>query len=445
MADLLNKVPPHSEEAEKSVLGAVLIDPEALALVVSRLSPDHFYNRNLAAIYQSMVELYNDRQAIDLVTLSEQLKKHRMLKKVGGKSFLAELAGFVPTAAHIEDYARIIKELYLRRKLISASSKLVEAAFDVQTDTRRLLDEAEGLIFALSQESINQDFVALRDLLTDSFDRLDELHKSDSRLRGLETGFVDLDKKLSGLQKSNLVILAARPGQGKTALALNIAQYVSVVGRKKVGFFSLEMSHEELVDRLLVSQADIEAWRLKIGSFNDDDWQKLMEAMSVLAEAPLFIDDTPGISILEMRTKARRLQAEHGLDLIVVDYLQLIKPKRRFESRVQEVSYISSELKNLARELKVPVLALSQLSRAVEHRGGNRPQLADLRESGAIEQDADIVMFLYKDEEEENPAVRVLEVAKHRNGPVGRLKLIFRSDQIKFYNYEGYRDEEDEE
>jgi len=439
-------VPPHSLEAERSIIGAILIDPEVVPLIVGSLRPDHFYDRNLSAVYQSITELYHNRQAIDIITLSEQLKKHRMLKKVGGKAFLAELADATPSAAYAEDYVKIIKELYLRRRLISASGQLVKKAFEVDTDTRRLLDEAESLIFSLSQESLHQDFLPLKDLVTDSFDRLDELHKSDSRLRGLPSGFIDLDKKLSGLQKSNLIILAARPGQGKTALALNIAHYASLVGKKTVGFFSLEMSHEELVDRLLVSQADIEAWRLKTGSFTDDDWQKLTEAMSVLAEAPLFIDDTPGISILEMRTKARRLQADKGLDLIVVDYLQLIKPRRRFEGRVQEVSYISQELKNLARELKVPVLALSQLSRAVEHRGGNRPQLADLRESGAIEQDADVVMFLYKDDEEgeEDSQVRILEIAKHRNGPVGRIKLIFRSEMIKFYNYEGYQDEDEE-
>ncbi len=442
--DSLTRVPPHSEEVERSLIGAILIDPEALSLVVGKLSPDHFYDQRLKLIYQSIVELYSNRQAVDVVTLSEQLKKHRALKKIGGSSFLAELAEAVPTSAHIEDYAEIIKGLYLRRKLITTASQLVEKSFDVQSDTKKLLDEAEGMIFSLSKESIRQDFVTIRDLLTDSFDRLDELHKTQSQMRGLETGFVDLDKKLSGLQKSNLIILAARPGQGKTALALNISHYISVVGRKNVGFFSLEMSHEELVDRLLVAQADIDAWRLKIGNFSENDWQKLMEAMSVLAEANLFIDDTPGLSILDMRTKARRLQAEKGLDLIVVDYLQLIKPRRRFEGRVQEVSYISQELKNLARELKVPVLALSQLSRAVEHRGSNRPQLADLRESGAIEQDADVVMFLYHDDDDENRSIRTLEIAKHRNGPIGKIKLLFEDKLIKFRNYEGYREEDEE-
>ncbi len=438
------RVPPHSEEVERSLIGAILIDPEALSLVIGKLSPDHFYNQKLKLIYTSIVELYSNRQAVDVVTLSEQLKKHRALKKIGSSVFLASLAESVPTSAHIEDYAEIIKGLYLRRKLINMAGQLVEKSFDVQSDTKKLLDEAEGMIFSLSKESVRQDFVTIRDLLTDSFDRLDELHKSQSRMRGLETGFVDLDKKLSGLQKSNLIILAARPGQGKTALALNISHYVSVVGRKNVGFFSLEMSHEELVDRLLVAQADIDAWRLKIGNFSEGDWQKLMEAMSILAEANLFIDDTPGLSILDMRTKARRLQAEKGLDLVVVDYLQLIKPRRRFEGRVQEVSYISQELKNLARELKVPVLALSQLSRAVEHRGGNRPQLADLRESGAIEQDADVVMFLYHNDEDEDKRVRTLEIAKHRNGPVGKIKLLFEDKLIKFRNYEGYRQEDEE-
>lgn len=431
------KVPPHSDEAEKSVLGSILIDKDAVVQVAEFLRAEFFYASKHADVFGAMLELYEDRDPIDLVTLSEKLKHSRRLKKIGGSTYLSSLVENVPSSANIKHYGEIIRDYYVRRRLISDASELIELSFDEGTEVREVLDSAEQRVFSLSQQNLRQGFIQIKDALAESFDRLDELHKSSDSLRGVPTGFTDLDKNLAGLQKSNLVILAARPGMGKTALALNIAQYASVVKKIPVGFFSLEMSKEELVDRLLVSQADIDSWRLKTGKLSSSDFQKLSEAMGILAEAPLFIDDKPGMSILEMRTKARRLKAEHDVELIIVDYLQLMRG-RNLENRVQEVSEISQGLKNLARELKVPVLALSQLSRAVEHRGGNQPQLADLRESGAIEQDADVVMFLYRDDDDDMESMK-LNIAKHRNGPLRMIELKFRGNRIKFYGVDKVR------
>jgi replicative DNA helicase len=360
------------------------------------------------------------------------------MKKIGGAAYLSELASDVPTAANIEHYGRIIKDDYTKRMLISASARVSEQAFDESTEADQVLDKAEQEVFALSQAHLKQVFIPVKDALAESFDRLDELHKKASGLRGVPTGFKDLDNMLAGFQASNMIVLAARPGLGKTAFVLNVARHVAVEEKISVGFFSLEMSKEELVDRLLIRQAEIDAWKLKTGKLEEEDFTRLSEAMGILAEAPLFIDDTPAASVLEMRTKARRLQVEHGLDLIVVDYLQLVRGRQR-ENRVQEVSEISMGLKNLARELKIPVLAVSQLSRAVEVRGGARPRLADLRESGSIEQDADVVIFLYR-EDEEVPDNVTLEVAKHRNGPTGNFKLRFVPARISFYGMEVKRE-----
>lgn len=434
-------IPPHSDEAEVCVLGAILIDKDAIATVAEFLRPEHFYKEINRLIYKAIVQLYEEREPIDIITLKQRLKKDKSLTKIGGSAYLTSLVNAVPTAAHVEQYGRMVKDDYTKRELISAASQIAEAAFDEGGDATAVLDKAEELIFALSQRHLRQVFLPVKEALAESFDRLDELHKKAGGLRGVPTGFKDIDNTLAGLQASNLVILASRPGIGKTALSLNIAQHVSVKEKLPVGFFSLEMSKEELVDRLLVAQADIDAWRLKTGRLDEEDFTKLSEAMGILAEAPLFIDDTPALSILEMRTKARRLMAEHGLQLIIVDYLQLMRSLARRESRVQEVSEISQGLKNLARELKVPVFAVSQLSRAVEQRGSPRPQLADLRESGAIEQDADVVMFIWREDPEDTESVE-LEVAKHRNGPLRRMKLRFRGDRIRFYGMETKREEE---
>lgn len=436
MADIQSKVrvPPHSQEAEESVLGAMFIDKDAVIAVAEFLLPEDFYDERLRDIYQACLDLYEARTPIDVLTVTERLKKRKNLKSVGSSSFLADLANRVPTAAHVEHYGRIVKDTATKRSLMSAATRLVEVSMDEGLGAGEALDRAESEIFSLSQKSLSKTFTSVRDTLAESFDRLDELHKSGGGIRGVPTGFADLDDALAGLQQSNLIILAARPGVGKTSLATNIAQYIAVELKRPVGFFSLEMSREELVDRLLVAQADIDAWKLKTGKLSEEDFTKLSDAMGVLAEAPLFIDDTPALSILEMRTKARRLQVESGVDLIVVDYLQLAR-SRQLENRVQEVSEISQGLKNLARELKVPVLALSQLSRAVETRGGKKPQLSDLRDSGSIEQDADVVMFLWR-EDDDNTENMMLDIAKHRNGPLKSVPLHFKGDRIKFFGRE---------
>jgi replicative DNA helicase len=434
-------MPPQDLEAERSVIGAVLIDSGAMNLVAEFLKPEYFYDPANKTIFSAMLSLYEKQQPIDVVTLQDALNKQDALKKVGGKSYLSDLINTVPSSAYVEHYGQIVKNHYVKRKLIEMSSRMVEKAFDVKGDVKKLLDEAEVQIFSLSQQHVHRDFVQLKEILAESFERLDEFMKKGSHLRGVSTGYPDLDNKLAGMQDSNLIILAARPGVGKTTLALNMALNAAVKDKVPVGFFSLEMSKEELVDRLLVGQADIDAWRLKTGRLSDDDYKRLTEAMGELSDAPIFIDDTPGLSILEMRTKARKLKLEKDIKLVIVDYLQLADPGKKFDSRNNEVSFVSQGLKNLARELKVPVLALSQLSRAVEARGSKKPQLADLRESGAIEQDADVVMFIYQEEESEDLLDQTkklvkLYIAKHRNGATGEIELMFRGDRVKFYGVE---------
>jgi len=432
------RVPAHSDEAEESVLGALLLDKDAVIAVAEFLRPDDFYDDRKKEIFECCLELYEERVPVDVLTVSQRLKKRKALKRTGGASYLAELANKVPTAAHVEHYGKIVKESATKRSIMSTATRLVDMSFDESLMADEVLDRAEAEIFSLSQRHLARGFAPVKSALAESFDRLDELHKQGEGLRGMPTGFKDLDDALAGMQKSNLIILASRPGLGKTSLSLNIAQNLAVKHKRPVGFFSLEMSKEELVDRLLVAQADIDAWKLKTGKLAEDDFTKLSNAMGELAEAPLFIDDTPALSIMEMRTKARRLQVESGVDLLVVDYLQLAR-SRQLENRVQEVSEITQGLKNLARELKVPVLALSQLSRAVEQRGGQkRPQLSDLRESGSIEMDADVVMFLWKEDEEKQENI-VLDIAKHRNGPLKTINLFFKGDRIKFYGRETKR------
>lgn len=434
------RVPPHSLESEKSVLGSLLLDRDAVVAVVEFLHADHFYEDKHGKIFAAIVDLYQQREPVDVVTVSERLKNAKTLEEIGGMEYLKELVNGVPTASHAASYGHVIKDAYTKRMLISTAGSLMDMGFDESQGIKEILDSAESKVFSLSQQHLSQVFVPVKEILAASFDRLDELHKTAGSLRGVPTGFTDLDDTLAGMQDSNLLILAARPGVGKTALALNIARNASFALKLPVGFFSLEMSKEELMDRLLVAQADIDAWKLKTGHLDEDEFAKLSDAMGELYETPLYIDDTPGMSILEMRTKARRLQAEHGLRLIVVDYLQLARPSRNMDSRVQEVSEISQGLKNLARELKVPVIALSQLSRQVEQRGIKKPQLADLRESGAIEQDADVVMFMWREDDADLENM-TLDIAKHRNGPLRSIRLRFRGDRIRFYSVEGKRKE----
>ncbi len=430
---------PQNEDAEKSVLGAILIDKDAISIVSEYLSSSHFYNETNAAIYDAMLALHDERSPIDLLTISALLKKRKQ-QSILDASYVTELIESVPTAANVEFYAKIDREVATKRALIRAGTEIIEMGHDERKEVREVLDKAESSVFAISQGNITRGFIPIKETLTQSFDRIDELHKGGIGLRGVTTGFTELDNVLSGLQKSNLIILAARPGTGKTAITLNIAQYIALQQKRAVAIFSLEMSKEELVDRFLVSQADVDAWRLKTGKLSEDDFTKISEAMGQLAEAPIYIDDTPGLSIAEMRSKARRLHLEHDIGLIVVDYLQLVDPGKKVESRVQEVSIVSQSLKNLARELNVPVLSASQLSRAVEHRGEKRPQLADLRESGAIEQDADVVMFLYRPDVDydvnKHSIPTKLLIAKHRNGATGEIDLLFRGDRIRFFNVE---------
>lgn len=427
------KVPPHSEEAEKSVLGAMLIDVDAIVTVTGILTPRDFYTGIHEMIYESMLGLYEERKPIDIVTLTAQIKKQKLLDKVN-QSYLVELLNAVPTAANVEHYAGIIKELSTKRHLIHLGTEITQDSFDEKKELREIMEHAESSIFAISQGNIKKGFIPIKQTLAGSFDRIDELNKTGGGLRGVASGFTDLDKLLAGMQPANLLILAARPGQGKTALAMNLAQNVAVQNKVPIGVFSLEMSQEELVDRLLVGQADIDAWKLKTGNLSSNDFAKLSEAMGILADSPIFIDDTPGISINEIRSKARRLQMEHNIGMLIVDYLQLVDPGKKVESRVQEVGIVSTGLKNLARELKIPILALSQLSRAVESRGDRKPQLADLRESGSIEQDADVVMFIYRPDEQTGTTMQAkLLIAKHRNGATGEIDLLFRGDRIKFY------------
>jgi len=435
------KTPPHDEEAEKSALGAVLIDSASISLIAEFLRPEHFYSREHQLIYQSMLDLFEKQQPIDIVTLKNQLTTSGTLKSSGGAKYLTNLLNAVPTSAYVEQYANIVKAMSTKRRLIDVASRSVESAFENKGDIQELIDNVEANIFAIAQEYMHRDFIPMKEILVESFAKLEEFMKTGKSNTGIPTGFTSLDHKLAGLHKSNLVILAARPGVGKTTFALNIALHAAMKEKRPVGFFSLEMSKEELVDRLLVGQADIDAWRLKTGKLSSDDTKKLVAAMGELSEAQIYIDDTPGLSILEMRTKARKLKAEKGLDLLVVDYLQLANGGKKFESRVQEVSYISQGLKNLARELKIPVLALSQLSRAVEQRSDKKPVLADLRESGAIEQDADVVMFIYSEDDgndllDASQRMVKLSVSKHRNGSTGEIDLMFRGDRVRFYSVE---------
>ncbi len=430
------RIPPNNIPAEESVLGALLLDHDAIVAVAELLKPEFFYKDIHQAVFRAIIELYSQRSPIDIVTVSSQLKKNKDLKEVGGTPYLTQLAEAVPTSSHVREYAKIVKDLYTKRQLITLAADLNELAFDEGKMTEEILDKAESNVFALSQTHVEKGFIPLKDVLAESFDRLDELQKNAGGLRGVPTGFADLDDTLSGMQASNLLILAARPGVGKTAFSLNIAMQTAVAYKKKVAYFSLEMSKEELVDRLLVAQADIDAWRLKTGRLSEDDFTKLSDAMGVLADAPIYIDDTPGISVLELRTKARRLMSERGIDMIVVDYLQLMHGSGLYkENRVLEIGEISMGLKNIARELKVPVLSLAQLSRAVESRGTKQPQLSDLRESGSIEQDADVVMFLYREDDDERENVK-LGIAKHRNGALRNIDLFFKGDRIRFYGVE---------
>ncbi|MDP1710612.1 MAG: replicative DNA helicase [candidate division WWE3 bacterium] len=425
------KIPPHDLEAERSLLGALLIDKDAIIKVVEFLRPEQFYRDAHGDIYEAILSLYEKGEPADLITVTSFLKRGKKLVDVGGASYLAELTDAVPTSSHVEHYGKMVHDSAVKRELISVSSRIAESGFDERTSVEELLDKAESSLFSVSQARSRVAFSHIKQSLEEAFDRLDELHKNPESLRGVPTGFKTLDERMGGLQDSNMIVLAARPSLGKTSFAVNVAQHAALVHKIPVGIISLESSRGQLVHRMLAAQADLDSWKLSTGKLEEGDFKKLGEAMGVLAEAPIFIDDTPALSVMEMRTRARRLQMEYKIRLLIVDYLQLAR-SRNLENRVQEVSEISQALKNLARELNIPVLALSQLSRAVEARGEARPQLSDLRESGSIEQDADIVMFLYREDPDDRENINLF-VAKHRNGPTGDFPLHFVGDRTKFY------------
>lgn len=435
-----DQLPPQNIEAEKSLIGSLLLDKESITRVADIIKPGDFYSRNHQLIFESIVTLYEKREPIDLLSLSNLLKEKGVLDTVGGLGYLTSLVNSVPTAAHVVNYAKIVQRKKTLRDLIDTAHNIIGLGYQEEENVENLLDQAEQKLFSVSQRSIQQNFMGLDKSLTDAFDRLDRLHKGDGALRGVPTGFIDLDNITAGLQKSNLVILAARPSMGKTSLALDI---VRSVGREvPVGFFTIEMSREEVTDRLIAAEAGVSLWKMRTGKLSSEgdnnDFQKIAMALDSLAKSKIFIEDSSSPTVLQMRAMARRLQAEHGLGLIVVDYLQLINATSNYDSMVHQISEISRNLKSLARELNVPVLALSQLSRAVESRPDQRPRLADLRDSGGIEQDADVVLFIYREDkvkqDSEKKNVAEILIAKHRNGPTGEVELFFDEDHVSFKN-----------
>ncbi len=433
------KIPPHNIDAEKSLLGAILIDQEVLIDVVEIVKATDFYDKRHSKIFAGMIRLYQNHEGVDLITVTDELKKNGHLDEIGGSTYLAELTNHVPTAAHASSYAEIISQAAVRRRLIKASADINSLAFDENLTVPQLLGQSEAELFSVSDSSLKQDLTSISDILDTSFDRINDLYVNKGVLRDVKTGYRDLDNMTAGLQRSDLIILAARPAMGKTTLVTNLAYNVATIEKKAVLFFSLEMSKEQLIDRMLADAAGVDSWNIRTGNLSEEDFAKLAEASGEMAEAPIFIDDTPGVSVLEMRTKARRAAHDGELGLIIIDYLQLMQGSGSAQAngnRVQEVSEISRGLKLLARELNVPVIALSQLSRSVESRSPQIPQLADLRESGSIEQDADIVMFIYREAyynpETERENITDLILAKHRHGPTGTVELYFHPERLRF-------------
>jgi len=439
MESSATKQQPQNSEAEASLLGAILIDSDAIVKIADIITAIDFYDVKHQRIYEAITKLYEKRSPIDVLTLSDQLKNSGYLEMIGGAAYLTELTNFVPTAAHVEQYADIVAQKAVRRRLITASNEISGLSYDESSSLRELIEEAETRLFEVSQQHVKQSVVSIETILAESFERLDDLHKDKKKIRGIPTGYKDMDNLLAGLQRSDLFVLGGRPSMGKSAFALNLAHNVAVQAKEPVLLFSLEMSKEQLVDRLLSMESGVDAWALRTGNLTDSDFEKIGQAMGTLSEAPIFIDDTPGITVGDMRTKARREAHQHPLGLIIVDYLQLMSGGNRHGSegnRVQEISEISRGLKGVARELNVPLLALSQLSRSVENRTPQIPQLSDLRESGSIEQDADIVAFIYREEyynpETDRKKITDILVKKHRNGPTGGVELYFDYEKQRF-------------
>lgn len=442
----IEKINPQNIEAEQSFLGSILIDKDAIIKVADIVNPDDFYKSIHQTIYEAILELYKKHEPIDLLSLGNLLSERKKLDEIGGRTYLISLSNMVATASNITHYAKIVQKKASLRRLIKAAHEITSLGYEETEDIESLLDQAEQKLFSVSQQHLKQHFVPIHTILDGAFERIDELHRERGKMRGIPTGLKDLDSMLSGLQKSDLVILAARPSVGKTSFALDIARNAALRGKASVGLFSLEMSKEQLVDRLICSESNVDLWKMRTGRLSEqgenDDFKRIGHALGVLSEAKIFIDDTAMTNVMEIRTKARRLQMEHGLDMIVIDYLQLMESRNRSESRVQEVAEITRALKGIARELNLPVLALSQLSRAVESRSPALPKLADLRESGSIEQDADIVMFIYRkamdktlrDTSPEEKNLAQIVVAKHRNGPTGEVNCYFDERVTSFKN-----------
>lgn len=440
-----DKLPPQNIEAEQSVLGSLMLDKKAIIKVADILNPPDFYRRIHTNVYQAMLDLYEKGEPIDLLSLSNRLKETKQIEEIGGLGYLTTLVNTVPTAANVVHYAKIVQRKKTLRNLIEASHYISELGYQEREDIESVVDEAEQKVFSIAKQSLrSQEFVPLKATLEEAFERIDRLHRGDGALRGIPTGFNDLDNYLAGLQKSDLIILASRPSLGKTTLALDMARNVGIKNKIPVGIFSIEMAKEQLIDRMLCAEADVDLWRLRTGRLSGDgsenDFTRIQEAMDVLAEAPIFIDDAASPTMMQIRTMARRLQAEHGLGLIIIDYLQMIQPSNNYDSSVQQVTEISRGLKTLARELNIPVIALSQLSRAVENRSPAIPRLSDLRESGSIEQDSDVVLFIYREDKDRSQTDRKniadIIIAKHRNGPVGKVELFFNESQVSFKNLE---------
>jgi replicative DNA helicase len=440
-APIVERALPHNLEAERSVLGAILIQNEAYNTAVEVLRPEDFYRDAHRRVFEKIIALAERQHAIDFITLKEELGRSGELDAVGGPAYIASLVDGVPRATNVEYYAKIVKEKAVLRNLIAAGNRILSEAYGADQDAAEILDRAEHLIFQIAEGRIRAGFVSLYDIAQDSVEAIQKAHEEKQLITGVPTGFHDLDNLTSGLQRGDLIIVAARPSMGKTSLALNIAQHVGTRTGKTVGVFSLEMSKEQLFLRMLSSEAQIDGHRLRTGFLRTDDWGRLTSALGTLGQAKVYIDDTPSIGVLEMRAKARRLSAEHGLHLLVVDYIQLMQGRGRFDNRTQELGAISRSLKGLAKELDVPIVVLSQLSRAPESRSDHRPQLSDLRESGALEQDADVVILIYREdvynkEPGENENVAEIIIAKQRNGPTDTVKLAFIRERTKFENYD---------
>ncbi|HEY2981250.1 MAG TPA: replicative DNA helicase [Anaerolineales bacterium] len=429
---------PHSREAEEAVVGAVLINPEVYYDVAQFLAADDFYIHRHKWIWEAFTRLHEQRIPIDLLTLSEELDRVGQLAELGGPAYLTALVNQVPSSLNAESYGHIVEDHAIRRKMITAANQIAAMAYNEETVVNTVMDEAEKAVFNVSERRLKHDVEPISAVLSDYYDRIDDLAKRPDDFFGVPTGFIDLDRMLSGLQPSDLLIIAGRPGQGKTGFLLSVAKNAGLTHKKHVAIFSLEMSNEQVVQRLIAQETGIDSQRLRTGKLEEQEWPLFTHSIEVFSDTKIFLDDTPAITPLQLRTKCRRLHMEYGLDLVIVDYLQLMGGDIRNENRVQEVSYISRNLKVLARELNVPVLAAAQLSRAVEQRSDKRPVLSDLRESGSLEQDADIVMFIYRPDQYEKDTVKqnVAEIiiAKHRNGPVGSVELIFRSTLAKFEN-----------